>query len=119
MIASAEDIQTFKTAFYGNTADDTADPVAIALEAVDRQRGERDRTRQLATAAAAQATEATAELLRFAREGDGIEGTFETDVIEQLLDAAKMAIECLPEGDVAMKYSDIYADLTHELEFWA
>lgn len=119
MITSAEDIQAFKTAFYGNTADDTADPVAIALEAVDRQRGERERTRQLATAAAAQATEATVELLRFAREGDGISGTFETNVIEQLLDAAKMAIECLPEGDAAIKYTDVYAEIARELEFAA
>lgn len=81
------------------------------LNTVDRK--------SLAIAAAAQATEASAELLRFAREGEGLRGTFETEVIMQLLDAAKMAIEVLGEIEEAVQFVDIYRDLTHELEFWA
>lgn len=74
--------------------------------------------RGLATAAAHQASEATTELLRFAREGQDISGPFgEIEVVEKLLDAAKMAIECLrEEGD---RYFDIYDALRRELEFWA
>ena len=73
----------------------------------------------LAIAAAHQATEATTELLRFAREGEYLNGTFgDVEVVMKLLDAAKMAIDCLTEDDDAQRYSDIYRDLKHELEFW-
>jgi hypothetical protein len=72
-----------------------------------------------AAAAAHQASEAVTELLRFSREGADINGTFgEIEVIEKLLDAAKIAIECLTEDDDGQRYSSIYADLKHELEFW-
>ncbi|MER8762846.1 hypothetical protein [Mesorhizobium sp. M0968] len=52
------------------------------------------KNRDLAIAAASQAADACTELLRFAREGDGVmTGPFTTEVVEQLLDAAKMAME--------------------------
>lgn len=75
--------------------------------------------RDRAVAAASQASEATAELLRFAREGEDLSGTFgEIEVVEKLLDAAKMAIECLTERDESGRYSDIYGDITHEIAGW-
>lgn len=64
--------------------------------------------RELALAAAGQAAEAAAELVRFAREGDWLHGPFHPDVevVEKLLDAAKLAIEVQdgagvedPDGD--------------------
>ncbi|KAA3510130.1 hypothetical protein [Agrobacterium rosae] len=74
----------------------------------------------LALSAASQATSATSELLRFAKEGADLHGTFgQVEVVELLLDAAKMAIECLTEDDDSQRYSSIYGDLRHELEFWA
>ncbi|CDZ43222.1 Hypothetical protein NGAL_HAMBI1146_59950 [Neorhizobium galegae bv. officinalis] len=75
--------------------------------------------RTLAITAAHQATEAATELLRFAREGRDIHGPFgDVEVIEKLLDAAKMAIECLTEEDDSQRYSAIWADLKHELMGW-
>ncbi|EPE95742.1 hypothetical protein [Rhizobium grahamii] len=72
-----------------------------------------------AITAAHQASEAVTELLRFSREGSDIKGTFgDIDVVEKLLDAAKIAIECLTEDDDGQRYSSIYGDLKHELEFW-
>ncbi|WP_288430240.1 hypothetical protein [uncultured Agrobacterium sp.] len=84
--------------------------VAIPTEA-ERQ--------SLALSAAAQATTAVAEILRFAKEGSDLDGTFgKIEVVELLLDAAKMAIECLTEDDDSQRYSSIYGDLRHELEYW-
>ncbi|NEJ10819.1 hypothetical protein GR238_36455 [Rhizobium leguminosarum] len=75
--------------------------------------------RDRALAAAHQATESAAELLRFAREGADLNGTFgEVEVVEKLLDAAKMAIECLPEDENSQRYSDIYGDIMHEIQGW-
>ncbi|MDX3929190.1 MAG: hypothetical protein QHC90_25740 [Shinella sp.] len=71
----------------------------------------------LAIAAAAQATEAATELLRFAREGEGLNGIYEVDVIEKLLDATKMAIEAT--GERGGEHSAIYGDIAGTLEFWA
>ncbi|EPE99500.1 hypothetical protein [Rhizobium grahamii] len=72
-----------------------------------------------AVAAAHQASEAVTELLRFSREGADINGSFgDIEVVEKLLDAAKIAIECLTEDENSQRYSSIYADLKHELEFW-
>lgn len=72
---------------------------------------------RLALAASAQATEAVAELLRFAREGEDIHGPYgEIEVVEKLLDAAKLAIEVL--GEKGERYWSIYGDIKHELEFW-
>ena len=50
------------------------------------------RLRELALAAAHQATEAATELLRFAREGSALHGAFsqDVDVFEKLCDAVKM-----------------------------
>lgn len=59
--------------------------------------GER-RARELALAAAAQATEGAAEMLRFTREGPSWPGPFEDEPIEQLADATKMAIEASIEA---------------------
>lgn len=73
--------------------------------------------KQLAIAAAASATEAAAELLRFAREGEGLNGPYEEDVVMLLLDAAKMAIEAM--GEAGGEHSAIYSDLVGTLEFWA
>lgn len=84
----------------------------ILLTAAERQ--------SLALAAATQATVAVSEILRFAKEGSDPDGTFgKVEVIELLLDAAKMAIECLTEEDDSQRYSSIYGDLRLELEFWA
>lgn len=49
--------------------------------------------RDLALAAAHQAAEATAELLRFAREGEGLHSPFEIEVVEKLADALKLALD--------------------------
>ncbi|MGZ2455494.1 hypothetical protein [Rhizobium anhuiense] len=76
--------------------------------------------RDRATAAALQATGAAAELLRFAREGADLRGTFgDVDVVEMLLDAAKMAIECLQDDEDAERFSDVHAALVLEIEGWA
>ncbi len=73
----------------------------------------------LALSAAGQATSAASELLRFAKDGADLHGTFgQVEVVELLLDAAKMAIECLTEDDDSQRYSSIYGDLRHELEYW-
>ena len=72
-------------------------------------------TRGKAIAAASQAADAIAELLRFAREGEGINAIFEIEVVEQLLDAVKMAIEI--EGEQSSHHA-IYGDICSELEFW-
>ncbi|ESY21532.1 hypothetical protein [Mesorhizobium sp. LNJC391B00] len=60
----------------------------------------------LAMAAAAQAAEAIAELLRYAREGEWMDYEFHPDVepLEKLCDAAKLVAEILsdqpdPDGD--------------------
>lgn len=75
--------------------------------------------RDRALAAAHQATEAAAELLGFTREGADLNGTFgEVEVVEKLLDAAKMAIECLTEDENSQRYSDIYGDIIHEIQGW-
>lgn len=74
----------------------------------------------LALAAAHQATEATTELLRFAREGEGPSGPFETEAIEKLADALKLAMEV--EGDEANAEEDrdrLYSALAQFLEGWA
>lgn len=62
--------------------------------------------RALALAAASQAAEAIAELLRFAREGEWLNLSFHPDVepLEKLCDAAKLVAELMedepdPDGD--------------------
>lgn len=85
------------------------------------------RNRDLAIAAASQAAEALAELLRYAREGDGsMSGPFGTDAVEQLLDAAKMAmeIEGWPTGsgfelETRAERAQVYAAVAGFLEGWA
>lgn len=78
------------------------------------------KNRDLAIAAASQAAEACAELLRFAREGDGVmTGPFTTEVVEQLLDAAKMAAEIEGWPDDAEERGQAYAAVASFLEGWA
>lgn len=82
------------------------------------------RNRDLAIAAASQAAEAIAELLRYTREGDGsMAGPFATEVVEQLLDAAKIAaeIEGWPEGSgpESGERAQVYAAVASFLEGWA
>lgn len=72
--------------------------------------------RSLAIAAAAQAADATAELLRFAREGDGLHGRFETEPVNQLLDAAKLAMEA--EESFDEERGQVYAAICRYLEGW-
>lgn len=73
--------------------------------------------RDKAVAAAHGASEATAQLLRFAREGNGCEhNPFNTDVVEQLLDAAKLAIEV--EGAHTPERREVLAAVTAYLTGW-
>lgn len=55
------------------------------------------RRRELAVAAASQAVEAAADLLRFAAEGDWSADTFDPDVepLEKLCDAARLTVEIM------------------------
>ncbi|TIR34528.1 MAG: hypothetical protein E5X35_07370 [Mesorhizobium sp.] len=78
------------------------------------------KNRDLAIAAASQSAEACAELLRFAREGDGVmTGPFTTEVVEQLLDAAKMAMEVEGWDVDPNDRGQVYAAVANFLEGWA
>jgi hypothetical protein len=75
--------------------------------------------KSLCVAAAMSATEAATELLRFVREGEGLNGMFEIDdLVEKLLDAAKMTIDAMGNREEAVRYVDIHRDLKHELTAW-
>lgn len=72
----------------------------------------------LALAAAAQASDALAELIRFAKEGPSHPTAFgHVEVIEQLLDAAKMALEI--EGGSDSERVFIHGAICRYLEGWA
>lgn len=77
----------------------------------------------LALAAAAQATEAAAALVSVAREGrQRHDRVFDSDTIEQLLDAAKMAIEAEHHAGghkVDDERGQVYGALCQYLEGWA
>lgn len=81
--------------------------------------------RRLALAAAAQAADGMTEMIRIAREGPWYNGPFhpDTEPVEKLLDAAKLAIEVqvAVEGDDALKgdLGQIYAAIVRHLEGWA
>ncbi|MER8616022.1 hypothetical protein NKG99_04075 [Mesorhizobium sp. M1409] len=75
--------------------------------------------RGLAIISASQAADALAELLRFAREGDGLTGPFQTDVVEQLLDAAKMAMEVEGYDTERPERAEVYAAIVNFLDGWA
>lgn len=83
--------------------------------------------RDLAIAAASQASEGVAELLRYAREGDGsMNSPFGIDCVEQLLDAAKMAMEiegwptgCGYEPETRVERRRTYDAISKYLEGWA
>ena len=82
---------------------------------------EQERT---ALAAASQATEASAELIRFAREGASWPGPFgEVEVIEKLADALKLALEVERDAGTADAITiedrgQLYAAVSRYLERW-
>jgi hypothetical protein len=77
-------------------------------ELLERQR--------LALVAASQASNALADLLRFSTEGPTLSGfTFDEDVVELLLDAAKIAIMVTREEHDA----EILVAINARLEGWA
>lgn len=71
----------------------------------------------LAMCAAAQAAQAQAEMLRFAREGEGTTGQFDVEVFELLLDAVKKVVEI--ERAQADDRREIVAVIDQVLEGWA
>ncbi|MDC7808825.1 hypothetical protein [Sphingomonas koreensis] len=82
------------------------------------------RFRCLALAAAAQANEATAELLGCAREGPrgSFNSPFDVEVIEKLADATKMAIEAGAHAgglDIDADTNQLLGALIRYLEGWA
>lgn len=79
---------------------------------------EPDRT-ALAIAAAHQAAEATTELLRFAREGEGLQGAFEVEAVEKLADALKLALEVEGNETAEDERGQVYSALVRFLEGWA
>ena len=78
-------------------------------------------TQRTALAAAAQASDALAELIRYAREGANHPSPFgQVEVIELLADATKMAIEIAwKEGDDDEERQQLAAALARYLEGWA
>jgi hypothetical protein len=79
-----------------------------------------EEVRRRALAAAAQATDAAAELIRFVQEGPrGASTAFDAETVEQLCDAAKMAIEVAREVDRPDEERDqVHAALYKFLEGW-
>ena len=73
----------------------------------------------LALAATHQATEAAAELLRFAREGDGLEGPFEIEVVEKFADALRMAIQIEGRAATDDELARVDSAIEALLEGWA
>lgn len=98
---------------------------------IDLLTGPEGARRHLALLASRQSSDAQAELLRFALEGDNIRSPFEGNVVEQLLDAAKLAMEIEgwdkdPEGEtipalkaVRAERRQIYTTIAGFLEGWA
>lgn len=80
----------------------------IEEELVERKR--------IAVVAASQASDAVADLLRFATEGPTSSGfTFDGDVVELLLDAAKLAIMITRMEE----NNDVLDAINERLEGWA
>jgi len=78
--------------------------------------GELQERQRLALIAASQGSNAIADLLRFASEGPTSSGfTFDEDVVELLLDAAKIAIMVTRDEDNAK----ILVAINERLEGWA
>jgi len=77
----------------------------------------------LALAAAMQASDATAELIRFAREGANWPVPFgDVELVEQLADATKMAIELLQAEaprEIDASRATLLAALSDYLQGWA
>lgn len=73
----------------------------------------------LATAGAHQAAIGAAELLRFAREGEGMYGPFDDDTVEKLLDAAKLAMEVEGWNEHGADKGQVYGAVCKFLEGWA
>lgn len=71
-------------------------------------------------AAVSQAVEAAGELIRYAREGNQQpDGRFAGDVVEQLLDAAKLAAEIEDWPADPEERGQVYAAICKHLEGWA
>jgi hypothetical protein len=74
----------------------------------------------LALAAASQATEATAEILRFVHEGQAAQAAFADDAIEKLADALKLVLEVEQEIGVTDEgRGQLHAALCRYLDGWA
>ncbi|SDC29705.1 hypothetical protein SAMN05444678_102228 [Sphingomonas sp. YR710] len=75
----------------------------------------------LAIAAAHAATEASTELLRYAREGDHGHTMFDhmVEPIEKFADALKMALEALPAAEIDGERKQLLRALSRYLEGWA
>ncbi len=78
-----------------------------------------DWRRAMAAIAAQQAIEASAELLRFAREGEALGGLFMSEATEQLADAARMAAMIEQDGNSDEERGQMIAALEKFLEGWA
>jgi hypothetical protein len=76
-----------------------------------------DPRRDLALAAAHSALEAATELLRFAREGDELNGPFsnDVDVFEKLADAAQMAAEIDDGVETDPDYVEMRGRVVHAI----
>ena len=74
--------------------------------------------RSTALAAACQASEALAELVRYARDGADLHSPFgDVEVVLKLADAMKLAMEI--EGSATAVHRSIYSMLESFLEGWA
>lgn len=72
-----------------------------------------------AFAAAQSAAEAAADLLRLGREGDGLDGPFEIEVVEKLADALVMALEIEGDATAEDERGRLYSALRAFLGGWA
>lgn len=77
--------------------------------------------RALTLAAAAQATEGAAEMLRFTREGPNWPAVFDNEAIEKLADATKLAIEASIDAGEQLdeERGQLLGALARYLEGWA
>ncbi|MGY5789080.1 hypothetical protein ACXHXM_02115 len=70
---------------------------------------------QLLLAAASAASDAAADLVKFVTEGSASEEIIGSEIVERLLDAAKITIEATVSGH----HTGIYQAICAELEGWA
>jgi hypothetical protein len=72
-----------------------------------------------AFAAAQSASEAAADLIRLGREGEGLNGPFDIEVIEKLADALVMAMEIEGDETAEDERGQLYSAAKRFLEGWA